>query len=143
VHVVVAAGAVIAALNGIEAVARYWAIVLGAELACYAPLPYFRSRPPRAVEAPGVLAQRAPRLRRLNGAILDHTSVQVNTIPSGHVAGALAATLATFAVNEVAGLVLMAGAAMITAAAVLGRYHYVIDCALGVGVAVAAALLVA
>jgi membrane-associated phospholipid phosphatase len=139
-YVVVAAGALIAASAGVGAISRYWTIVLAAELACYGALPFLRSRPPRALEVPGVMAQRAPRLRWLNTAILDRASVQANTIPSGHVAGAVAAALAVMAVSTTAGWILMGIAMAIAASAVAGRYHYAVDCVLGAAVAVVVSL---
>ena len=137
-YVVVGAGAIIAAFAGLEAVSYYWTLVLAAELACYAALPWLRSRPPRALEGPGIVAERAPRLRRLNVAILDRASVQANTLPSGHVAGAVAAALAVWPVDATAGAALMVLAVLIATAAAVCRYHYVIDCVTGAAVAVVA-----
>jgi hypothetical protein len=141
VYPVVAAGALISAASGAAAVARYWSIVLAAELVCYAALPYLRSRPPRSIERPGVVAQRAPRLRRLNVGILDRASVHANTLPSGHVAGAVAAALAVMPLSAAAGWGLMVVAVLITASAVVGRYHYAVDCVLGAAVAALVVLL--
>ena len=135
-YVVVGAGAIIAAFAGLDAVAYYWALVLAAELACYVALPWLRSRPPRVVEGPGVVAARAPRLRRLNLAILDRASVQANTLPSGHVAGAVAAALAMWPVDATAGAALLLLAVLIAIAAAVCRYHYAIDCVTGAAVAV-------
>jgi membrane-associated phospholipid phosphatase len=141
-YVVVGAGAIICAFAGVEAVARYWTLVLAAELTCYAALPFLRSRPPRSIEQPGVIAERAPLVRRLNIAILDRASVQANTIPSGHVAGAVAAALGVMMVSVPAGWVLLVVAVLISVSAVAGRYHYAVDCALGALVALVAASLV-
>ncbi len=139
-YLVVAAGALISASAGVGAISRYWTIVLAAELVCYGALPFLRSRPPRALEVPGVMAQRAPRLRWLNTTILDRASVQANTIPSGHVAGAVAAALAVMSVSTAAGWILMGMAVAIAASAIAGRYHYAVDCVLGAMVAVAASV---
>jgi hypothetical protein len=139
VYPVVAAGAFICAASGSATVARYWSAVLAAELVCYAALPYLRSRPPRSLEPPGVVARRAP--RRLNEGILDRASVQANTLPSGHVAGAAAAALAVMPVSATAGWVLVAIAGLIFVSAVVGRYHYAVDCVLGAAVAVSVVLL--
>ncbi len=141
-YLVVGAGAILTAAAGLQAVAAYWAVVLAAELACYAALPWLRSRPPRVLEGPGVMAQRAPALRRLNVAILDRASVQANTLPSGHVAGAVAAALAVWPVDAAAGGVFLGAALLIAIAAAAGRYHYVIDCVTGGLVAVAAWVMV-
>jgi hypothetical protein len=135
-YVVVGIGAMTAAWVSVDAVSMYWLQVLTSELMCYAALPWLRSRPPRALEGPGMLARRRPMLRRLNEAILDRASVQANTIPSGHVAGAVAAGLALMDVSVWMGALLLAGAVLIAVAAVAGRYHYLVDCVAGVAVAV-------
>ena len=141
-YLVIAVGALVAASHGVAATAAYWSVVLSAELACYAALPWLRSRPPRALEPSGVLAGRGVLLRRLNTAILDSASVQANTIPSGHVAGAVAAGLAILPLSVGVGSVLLAAAALIAVAAVAGRYHYVVDCVAGASVAIIVASLV-
>jgi hypothetical protein len=137
-YIVVAGGAFVSAPFGAEAVSRYWTVVLAAELACYAALPFLRARPPRALEAPGVIHLRAPAARRFNLAILDRASVQACTIPSGHVAGAVAAALAVMPVSSTASIVFLAMSLLIAASATVGRYHYAVDCALGAVVAVIA-----
>ena len=137
-YVVVGGGAIISAFAGLEAISSYWSLVLAAELASYAALPWLRSRPPRILEGHGVIAERAPVLRRLNVTILDRASVQANTLPSGHVAGAVAAALAVWPINATAGAGLMVMAILIAIAAAVCRYHYVVDCAAGAGVAVLA-----
>jgi hypothetical protein len=134
-YVIVGAGAMAAAWISAEAVSAYWTLVLTSELACYAALPWLRSRPPRVLEGPGMLAERAPTLRRLNEAILDRASVQANTIPSGHVAGAAAAGLALLTVSVWMGTLVLAGAVVIAIAAVVGRYHYIVDCVAAAAVA--------
>jgi membrane-associated phospholipid phosphatase len=136
VYFVVMAGAVTAALVGREAVLRYWTIVLPAELICCAALPFLRCRPPRSIESPGIIATRAPLMRRINEAIVNRGSIQVNTFPSAHVAAALAAGLAAREWQPLAGGLLIVVAAFIAVAAVAGRYHYAVDCALGALVAI-------
>ena len=93
--------------------------------------------PPRAPGPPSAkpLATRSVAFRRLNTLILDHASVQANTLPSGHVAGAVAAALGVMAVDVVTGSWLIVAAGLIAIAAVAGRYHYVIDCITGAAVA--------
>jgi hypothetical protein len=130
VSVVVGVGAIWAATAGVEAVTDYWNLVLTAELACYVWLPWLRSRPPRTLE-PQRAQKATPALRRLNTRILDNASVQANTLPSGHVSGAVAAALGVMAVNATAGWVLLAVAVAIAVAAVAGRYHYAVDCVTG------------
>ncbi|HYU78198.1 MAG TPA: phosphatase PAP2 family protein [Vicinamibacterales bacterium] len=135
-YLVVGAGAIIAATHGAAAIVRYWTIVLAAELACYAALPFLRSRPPRSLEPRVTLALRGLVMRRFNATILDRASVQANTIPSGHVAGALAAALAVLPLNPAAGSVFLVLSLLIAVSATVGRYHYAVDCVLGAFVAV-------
>lgn len=122
---------------------RYWAVVLTACFTSYAMLPWLQTRPPRVIE--GLLpasdawdapADRAP-LRRLNLAILRRSSTQVNTLPSGHVAAALAVALMVLASAPATGLAFLALTVAIALATVVGRYHYAIDTFAGVGVALA------
>jgi hypothetical protein len=134
----VPAGVAVLYLSGrSDRVLDYWTIVLPAELLSYAMLPWLRSRPPRAVEGISAMDRRAPLLRRLNGAILRHGSVQVNTVPSGHAAGALAIALALLSSSPLAGLAFLAIATGIMAGSIAGRYHYAIDAASGAALAVA------
>jgi hypothetical protein len=140
---VIAAAAIFAATAGLEAISYFWSVVITSELACYMMLPWLRSRPPRTIETPGVLAERALLLRRVNEAVLDRASVQANTLPSGHVAGAVATALGVWPASPVAGAILLAVAAVIALAAVAGRYHYVVDCLTGAAVAAIVAAAVA
>lgn len=136
VYLVIPAAAVtLMAGDHVEALPRFWATVLLAEFISYGMLPWLQTRSPRALEtAPATHSQLA--VRRLNAAILSRGSIQVNTVPSGHAAGAVATALAVVDVMPVAGVVFLALAAAIVAATVLGRYHYLVDSLLGVGVAV-------
>jgi hypothetical protein len=136
-YVVIGGGAIYAATFGTDAVAYYWSLVLTAELASFAPLPWLRSRPPRHVEKGDGPAMRGPYFRRLNTAILDSASVQANTLPSGHVSGAVAAALGVMAVDQTVGWLMLAAAGVIAVAAIAGRYHYVVDCVAGAVVAAA------
>jgi len=142
VYLVVMAGALAVALVDRDAVPSYWAVVLAAEFICYLALPFLRSRPPRSLEPAGVIASRSLRMRRLNDAIVGGGSIQVNTIPSGHVAGALAAGLAVWPWSPGVGAILIVTAALIAVAATAGRYHYALDCLLGAGVAIAVWLVI-
>jgi hypothetical protein len=136
VHLVVAGGAIAAAVAGSSEVERFWNLVLTATLLSYALLPWLRSRPPRIVEGGDGDVARVSAARRLNLAVLDTASVQANTFPSGHVAGAVAAALGVMAFNHVAGWVLLGTAALIAAGAVAGRYHYAVDCVAGAALSV-------
>jgi membrane-associated phospholipid phosphatase len=127
VYLVVGGGAIYAAFDGAAAVARYWNVVLAAELFCYVLLPWLRSRPPRALEPPSPFDEPAVVMRRVNLAVLGRASVQANTLPSGHVAGAMAAALALSGPHPLVGAALGVMAFLIAIAAVTGRYHYVVD----------------
>ena len=127
VYLVVVGGAIFAAFDGTSMVARYWTVVLAAELLCYAALPWLRSRPPRALEPPGPFDERRLVMRRLNLAVLGRASVQANTLPSGHAAGAVAAALVLIALHPLVGGVLAVLALLIAVSAVTGRYHYFVD----------------
>jgi hypothetical protein len=135
VYAVVPLGATVLALAG-RAVAldRYWLVVFGSELACFAMLPWLQTRPPRAIET-GAISPAGPLLRRLNLTILRHGSIQVNTVPSGHAAGSFAVALSVASALPPAGWVFLGLATAITLATVLGRYHYLADSVLGVIVA--------
>ena len=133
-YVLIGGGAIYAATFGTDAVHHYWALVLASELASFAFLPWLRSRPPRVLAGAG---HAEPYLRRLNTAILDSASVQANTLPSGHVSGAVAAALGVWAVDPIVGAGLMVMAGVITIAAIAGRYHYGVDCAAGAALAAA------
>jgi hypothetical protein len=139
VYLAVPAGATTLVLGGhVDHVSRFWIVVLLAEFACYGMLPWIQTRPPRVVESADGTAPRAAGIRRLNLAVVNRASIQVNTLPSGHAAGAVATALAVGAVMPLAGVVFLVAAVIISIATVLGRYHYVVDTVLGVLVAVAA-----
>jgi hypothetical protein len=116
---------------------RYWSVVVSAELACYAALPWLQSRPPRALGSHAWIDARQVAVRRLNARVLHHGSIQVNTIPSAHAAGAVATALAVGAVSPVAGVAFALVAAGIVMGSVAGRYHYAVDALLGIAVAIA------
>jgi membrane-associated phospholipid phosphatase len=135
VYAVVPAGATVLVLGDrADALGSYWTTVFVAELACYAALPWLQSRPPRALERGGATGAST---RNLNLWLLRHGSIQGNTFPSAHAAGAVAIALAVWSAIPAAGAVLMLVAVGITLATVLGRYHYALDSILGVAVALA------
>jgi membrane-associated phospholipid phosphatase len=115
---------------------NYWTAVLLAVFSCYGLLPWLPTRPPRALLPVGAGSRSG--IRRLNHAVLDRASIQVNTFPSGHVAAALASALAVGDVFPLAGAVIGLLAVSIAVAAVVGRYHYTADVVLGALAAVAA-----
>jgi membrane-associated phospholipid phosphatase len=139
VYVAVPAGATTLVLAGhVDHVARFWAVVLLAEFACYGMLPWIQTRPPRVIESAAAMTSRAAVIRRVNLGLVNRASIQVNTLPSGHAAGALATALAVGSIMPLAGSVFLIAALSISIATVLGRYHYVVDTVLGLLVALAA-----
>lgn len=133
VYVMLPAGAVTLLVAGrAEDVTRFWATVLAAEFACYGMLPWIPTRPPRSLEAAPPQPARASHVRRLNMGIATRASIQVNTLPSGHAAGAVATALCVAASVPEAGVLFATVAASIVVATVIGRYHYLIDSILGV-----------
>jgi hypothetical protein len=121
---------------------RSWAMVLLAEFGAFGMLPWVQTRPPRTIETPGALDQRPLMMKKVNRFMVRRTSIQVNTLPSGHVAGSLAAAFAVSAALPRAGLAAFFAAAAITVSAVVGRYHYAVDAVTGVGVALVAWALI-
>jgi membrane-associated phospholipid phosphatase len=112
---------------------RYWAMVMGAEFAAFAPLAFIQTRPPWALERKPELAD--PAIHRLASQMVQHLTIRVNTFPSGHAAGSLAVALAVIGALPWAGVLLLGLAAGICLACVVGRYHYAVDVAAGVAVA--------
>jgi len=143
VYAVVPAGALLLHLSGrADAVPRFWAVALLAEFVSYAMLPWLQTRPPRVLE----IARHEPHppslVRRFNLAVLNRGSIHVNTIPSGHAAGATAVALAVSGSMPLAGTAFFVLAASIVAGTVLGHYHYAVDSVLGVIVALGAWVLI-
>jgi membrane-associated phospholipid phosphatase len=141
VYVAVPAGATTVIVSGHpEHVDRFWTVVLLAEFVCYGMLPWLQTRPPRALEPAG--DTRIGGVRRLNLRLVNQASIQVNTLPSGHAAGAFATALAIVSISPIAGGAFMLLALSISIATVVGRYHYVVDTVLGALVALAVWLMV-
>ena len=115
---------------------RFCTAVLTAGFVCYGALPWLQTRPPRALEPTNPLGDRPLTLRRLNLRVLSHGSIQVNTLPRGHAATALAAALVTGELLPGTFPLLLAAALAIAVATVLGRYHYSVDTLLGLAVGV-------
>ena len=112
---------------------RYWTLVMGAELAAFAPLAFIQTRPPWALERKPELAD--PAIHRLASQMVQHLTIRVNTFPSGHAAGSLAVALAVIGALPGPGAVLLLLALAICIACVVGRYHYVVDIVAGAAVA--------
>ena len=140
VYLAVPAGATTVIVSGhLEHLVRFWTIVLIAEFACYGMLPWLQTRPPRALEPVGT---RIAGVRRLNLRLVNQASIQVNTLPSGHAAGAFATALAVLSISPTAGAAFLLLAISISIATVVGRYHYVVDTVLGALVALAVWVMV-
>ena len=114
---------------------RYWMIVMGAEFAAFAPLAFIQTRPPWALERKAELAD--PVIHRLASQMVQHLTIRVNTFPSGHAAGSLAVALGIVGTLPWTGALLLALAAAICLACIVGRYHYIVDVVAGAAVALA------
>jgi hypothetical protein len=107
---------------------RFWSVILITDYICFGMLPWMQTRPPRALEPAGPWVSS---VRRLNLRLLGQTSIGVNTFPSGHAAEALAAALLVTGAAVPIMVGMCAIAMMISAGAVLGRYHYTADAIAG------------
>jgi membrane-associated phospholipid phosphatase len=112
---------------------RYWTLVTAAEFLAFAPLAFIQTRPPWAIERKPELAD--PAIHRLASQMVEHLTIGVNTFPSGHAAGSLAVALAIVGALPWTGALMLALAAAICVACVVGRYHYVVDVVAGAAVA--------
>ena len=112
----------------------FWTIILVTDFVCFACLPWIQTRPPRALSAQPPWQSG---LRRMNERVLASTSIQHNTFPSGHAAEAVACVLLVAAAPWPVLLAVAVAAALVSAGAVLGRYHYAADAVVGWVVAVA------
>jgi len=112
---------------------RFWTVILITDFVCFAFLAWIQTRPPRALSAFQPWDTAA---RRFNLRLLGSTSIQANTFPSGHAAEGVAAALlvatAPWPVSAAVGV----AALLVSAGAVLGRYHYAADAFAGWAVAV-------
>lgn len=112
----------------------FWSVVLVTDYVCFAMLPFIQTRPPRALEASDPWRSR---LRAMNMRIVEHASIGMNTVPSGHAAEALACALLVLDAPAAIVVFMFAAAAGVSAGAVFGRYHYAVDIIAGWGVALA------
>jgi hypothetical protein len=139
VYAALPAGAVTLVVTGHTSMLDYyWTVVLAAEFICYGLLPLIQTRPPMLLEDERTTLPPLRGVRRLNQLIARRASIQANTIPSGHAAGAMAAALVVMSVAPAVGLLFLVLALSIVVASVLGRYHYAVDSLLGILVAVMA-----
>jgi len=114
---------------------QYWTAVLVPTYVCHAITVLFPSLPPRLVEADEGLRLRRSRLRAVSSWVLQHGGITVNTFPSGHVASAFGAAFVLLTLTPVAGLVCLWVAGSIALATAVLRYHFFMDAALGVALA--------
>ena len=110
---------------------RFWTLVLLGELGSFGMLPWIQTRPPRTLETDSAIDRRPLLLRRLNRFMVRTTSIQVNTFPSGHVAGSLATAIAVSEVLPSLTPWMFGAAIVIAVATVIGRYHYAADAVAG------------
>lgn len=111
---------------------RFWTVVLVIDFLCFGVLPWVPTRPPRAFR----LAPPWPSVvRSLNLELLGRASIRVNTFPSGHAAEALAAALLVAPAPWPIAAAGAISALLVSAGAVLGRYHYAADALTGWAVA--------
>jgi membrane-associated phospholipid phosphatase len=131
VYAVVPGGALALVMTGrSDEIEHFWSAVLLAAFASYGALPWIQTRPPRLLEdAP---SPEPVVLRRVNLWLLGRGSIHANTIPSGHAATATAVALAVGAAIPEARAAVLALAASIVLATVVGRYHFVVDSIAGV-----------
>jgi PAP2 superfamily len=118
---------------------RFWTVILITDYVCFGFLPWIQTRPPRAFRPADPWTSR---VRRFNLRMLGKTSIQVNTFPSGHAAEALAAALLVVGAPWPWVACLAIGAVLVSAGAVLGRYHYAADAIAGWAVVVCVWMLV-
>ena len=126
--------------NGIE---PYWTAVLLAACFCYVTTIFFETLSPRVIPAGYDFHLSSGPIRSLNLLIVRYVSIQINTFPSAHVASSGAAALVLMRFAPVPGFWVLLIVGGITAGAVTGRYHYILDVLLGAVIAIAAFLLTA
>jgi membrane-associated phospholipid phosphatase len=124
--------------GGNSAVDRFWTTVFPAEACSYLALAWLQTRPPRALEPWTDEIRARSVVRRLNEVVLRVGSNQVNTIPSGHAAGAVAVALALVSTGPLVALPFVLLALAILPATVIGRYHFLLDTVAGALVGLAA-----
>jgi membrane-associated phospholipid phosphatase len=111
---------------------RFWTVILVTDFMCFACLPWIQTRPPRALSS---LEPWDTAVRRLNLRLIGRTSIQANTFPSGHAAEGVAAALLVATAPWPLSAAVAVAALLVSAGAVLGRYHYAADALAGWAVA--------
>ncbi|MCX7604781.1 MAG: phosphatase PAP2 family protein [Bryobacteraceae bacterium] len=136
----VAAVAVLYGFGARQRLDAAYRIVLSATLASYALYPFFPSEPPRSVfpadDLPLMSALRAFNLR-----ILGAYGIHMSVFPSGHAAAAFSCAFAVRRLlpeRPAVGLAFLVLAVLIAVATVYGRYHFAVDTAAGLLMALGA-----
>jgi hypothetical protein len=111
---------------------RFWTVILVIDYICFGMLAWIQTRPPRAL---GIDLPWRSAWQRVNHRVVEKSSIQVNTFPSGHAAEALAAALLVLGASGSLVTLMFAAAIGVSAGAVLGRYHYAADAIAGWAVA--------
>ena len=124
------------AQGGSESVDIYWTVVFLSEASCYIALAWLQTRPPRALEPWAASIRERSFFRQANEVVLSHGSHHMNTLPSGHAAGAVAVALALASLHVPTAPFFGVAAVAICVATVVGRYHFLVDTVAGVAVAV-------
>jgi len=136
VYPLVPAGlAAVIAAGGSGHVADFWWRLFLSTLPCYGLLPLVPTRPPRDLD-PRLPRTRGPAARRLNLELAQRLSNGWNTFPSGHAAGAVAVAWSVTQAGSPWAPPFVALAGAIVVGTVRGRYHYGVDSAAGVVLAV-------
>jgi PAP2 superfamily len=112
---------------------RFWTVILVTDFVCFAFLAWIQTRPPHALSTFQPWDTAA---RRFNLRLLGTTSIQANTFPSGHAAEGVAAALLVATAPWPMSAAVAVAALLVSAGAVLGRYHYAADAFAGWAVAV-------
>lgn len=126
--------AVLYAAHAGAKVDQYWMLILVSTYVCYLVLPFAQTLPPRKRDPELIPDANVSRVRRMNLWVLRHASIQVNTFPSAHVASAVAASLALARMVPPVGAVFLFVSGCIAFAAVVGRYHYLLDVLAGAAI---------
>lgn len=126
---------VLHATGHVGTVDRFWTVLLTSTFACHGCTVLLPSLPPWLADANAEATAETSAIRSLNKWLLTHSSITVNTFPSGHVASSFGATLVVVTVAPMAGLAFLWMAASIGVATTVLRYHYTLDGILGAALA--------
>jgi len=119
-------------------------LYLAGTLGAYALFPYFLSDPPRTLFGDTDLPNIVTALRRFNLSIVGGYGIHSSVFPSAHVSSAFSAAWAFFLYlpdKKRFGWGMTIYAVSVAIATVYGRYHYAVDAVAGLGVSLAAAMI--